>query len=161
MKTKQFYYAGIFVLFFGAMISCSKKTPENLPANNDSIATDEFVNPDTVKVAKNCYQSVTDQDTAFISVEDNLGTVIGHMEFKNQKDNSEGDITGLSNGDTLKVTFLYESEGKSGSRDIWFLKKDKELIEAVGKYDASGEKYVDESKITFDGGTVYKETICN
>ena len=97
-----------------------------------------------------------DEDTIYLKVEDNLGTVIGKMKATG-KNAVSGDLTGLTAGDTLKVT-LMPSTG--GQKEIWFLKKNGDLQEATAKYEASGEYYTDDANVKFGDGRIYKNADC-
>jgi len=157
---KKILFAAGFTAF---VLSCGKKNNQDAVLQpdfdstavaNDSLAVQE-------PITTNCFTAVSGKDSLFLSYEDNLGTITGKMNYKNfEKDSSKGDISGLINGDTLKVTYTFEAEGTTSSREIWFLKKNKELIEGIGKYDESGENYSDGKSVKFEGGNTLKPTDC-
>lgn len=133
------------------VISCDKKEPEQKATSSKKENTDVVITPDSLKTSTSCYSGAIGQDSTFISFDDNLGTVVGKLYFKNhEKDSSFGDIVGSSVGDTLKVDYEFYSEGQLSTREIWFLKKDGKLLEAVGPLHSSGEKYSDYKKIKFE-----------
>lgn len=145
-----------------AFLSCEKKQTETVSNNTNTPVEDNYTVEDESIGAKKCYIQGTGNDTLYVSLDDNLGTVSGRMYYKNhQKDSSFGDVVGSSNGDTIKVDYTFQSEGTTSSREIWFLKKDGKLLEGIGNLDASGTRYADYKKIKFDGGHVLDEAECN
>lgn len=145
-----------------AFLSCEKKQTETVSNNTNTPVEDNYTVEDESIGAKKCYIQGTGNDTLYVSLDDNLGTVSGRMYYKNhQKDSSFGDVVGSSNGDTIKVDYTFQSEGATSTREIWFLKKDGKLLEGIGNLDASGTRYADYKKIKFDGGHVLDEAECN
>ncbi len=155
IKTLKNVAATGFILGL-VMISCEKKVTEDVAPKIDSVAIEEPVDYDTAKISKSCYLATTDTDTIFISLENNLGTLVGTM--KTQK--NSGDIFGAYSGDTLKVNYASTSGETKADREIWFLKKDNQLLEAVGDYDASGSAYNNYKKLKFEGGKQFIEGNC-
>lgn len=150
----------IFTILIG-IISCTKKETSNIKINSDSMQIVETTNYDTMNIKQNCYLAISDKDSVFLSVQDNLGTLVGTMSYKNfEKDSSSGDVMGTSNGDTLKLNYLFTSEGQKSEREIWFLKKDNNLLEGIGDYDASGTKYANPKKIKFGDGHTFESQPC-
>lgn len=136
-----------------AIISCENKKTETVTApKQDSLAASTEISSDIVPIDTHCFLGTIEKDSVLLSYEDNLGTITGKLKYKNhEKDSSKGDISGLMSGDTLKVSYTFASEGATSDREIWFLKKGKTIIEAVGKYDDSGLKYANTKNITFTG----------
>ncbi len=147
---------------FALLSSCNKKNDKEAAVKPDFDSTAvESQNESLQPLATNCFIAVSSKDSLFLSYEDNLGTVTGKLSYKNhEKDSSKGDLSGLINGDTLKVTYTFESEGSTSSREIWFLKKGSELLEGIGKYDASGEYYADPKSVKFDDKNTLKSADC-
>ena len=147
------------------LLSCDKK-----PANGsetvtyqDSVTvipeTNDPVEPSTVQ---NCYIGTDGKDSVFVSLEDNLGTIIGKMRFKNSENNSSsGTVVGSKNGDTLKLIYTYEAEGSTSDREIFFLKQDGKLAEAIGEYKTEGNKtvYLKTSGLQYTGN-IYNAADC-
>ncbi len=150
-------------LFISAFIvavtlSCEKKSTEISPTDpsmSDSlIIVPESNDPIEPSTLQTCYLQATGKDSVFVSLEDNLGTITGKMRYKNfEKDSSFGDVVGNQNGDTLRLVYTFQSEGKTSDREIYFLKKDGKLLEAAGEYTSDGSKssYADHSKLKYDG----------
>ncbi|MDH6253871.1 hypothetical protein M2347_003598 [Chryseobacterium sp. H1D6B] len=134
------------------MMNCNKKTEIIVPkAPTDSIAVTEPV-VDTLGPKSFCYLGVVGKDSVFASIDDNLGTIAGKLFYKNsEKDSSKGDVSGFKSGDTLKLTYEFQSEGSKSKRDIFFIQKGGTLIEGIGaqKEDSGQMKYADEKKISY------------
>lgn len=69
---------------------------------------------------------------------------------------------GSQNGDTLKLMYTFESEGSTSEREIYFLKKDGNLLEATGEYKVDGIKsmYANPNALKYDVH-VLKQADCN
>lgn len=143
-----------------AALSCEKKSTETTDLETtakDSVVVAETNEPVESSTLQSCYVGVTGKDSVFISLEDNLGTYIGKMHYKNfEKDSSIGDISGTQNGDTLKLSYNFESEGMQSEREIYFLKKDGNLIEGIGDHKVEGDKdqYANPAKLKYEGHTL-------
>ncbi|KQS92475.1 hypothetical protein [Chryseobacterium sp. Leaf394] len=133
-------------------LSCKKKeTSKQDPVKTDSAETVQQP-VDTLGTKTFCYMKVTGKDTVVASIDDNLGTLIGKLAYKNhEKDSSKGDVTGFRSGDTLKLTYEFASEGTTSKRDIFFLQKDNSLFEGLGDQKDNGGQmvYANEKKISY------------
>ncbi|UPQ76534.1 hypothetical protein [Chryseobacterium nepalense] len=159
---KKVILLGAFSVF---LVNCSKKAeaPVAETAQPDTAATAEKT-IDTLTAKSFCYMGVTGKDTVFVSIDDNLGTITGKMAFKNsEKDSNKGELSGFKSGDTLKLTYEFASEGKTGNKnDIYFLQTKDGLSEGIGDRDPqTGTKYVNENKIKYAGGRTLKPADCN
>lgn len=148
-----------------SVVSCSKQNEKlviDSSKDSTSIISDEKNYTDsTLVTTSQCYIAGQSGDTVFVSIDDNLGTVSGRMFYKyRMKDRTIGDLVGTSSGDTIKTDYMFESEGRTSTREIWFLKQDGKLLEATGKYDASGEKYADTKNLKFGDSFIYKTADC-
>ena len=145
------------------LINCNKKTETPPPAaKTDTAAVVEPV-VDTLGPKSFCYMAVTGKDSVFASIDDNLGTITGKIAYKNnEKDSSKGDVTGFKSGDTLKLTYEFQSEGTKSKRDIFFIQKDNTLTEGIGdhKEEDGQSKYADEKKISYKDGQKLEPADC-
>jgi len=152
-------------LFSVLLMNCNKKKETVKPvATTDSVETSEETVVDTLGAKTSCYLGVTGKDSVFVSLDDNLGTISGKMVYKNhEKDSSKGDISGYKSGDTLKLTYEFDSEGTSSKRDIYFVQRGKVLIEGIGDHtNESGTlRYADEKKISYKGGQKLETADCS
>ncbi|MDQ0781867.1 hypothetical protein [Chryseobacterium sp. W4I1] len=146
------------------LINCNKKTENPVPKVETDTATVAETVIDTLKPKSFCYMAVTGKDSVFASIDDNLGTITGKIAYKNsEKDSSKGDVTGFKSGDTLKLTYEFQSEGTKSKRDIFFLQKDNTLTEGIGdhKEEDGQSKYADEKKISYKDGQKLETADCN
>ncbi|MCS3528896.1 hypothetical protein [Chryseobacterium sp. JUb7] len=158
---KRLILLGSLSLF---VMSCNKKTeaPKKETPDVDTLAATEPV-VDTLGPKSFCYMGVIGKDTVFVSIDDNLGTISGKMATKNsEKDSNKGDLSGFKSGDTLKLTYEFAAEGKTGNKnDIYFLQTKDGLSEGIGERDQeTGTKYANDSKVKYDGGRVLKTADC-
>ncbi|SMP27715.1 hypothetical protein [Chryseobacterium profundimaris] len=159
---KKTIVLGAFSVF---LLNCNKKAEASVAetAQLDTAATTEQ-SIDTLGAKSFCYMGVTGKDTVFVSIDDNLGTITGKMATKNsEKDSNKGELTGFKSGDTLKLTYEFASEGKTGNKnDMYFLQTKDGLSEGIGDRDPeTGTKYVNENKIKYTGGRILKPADCN
>ena len=145
--------------------SCDKKSTETIATSEplDSLSvlpeTNEPIESSTLQT---CYLQATGKDSVFVTLEDNLGTIIGKMRYKNfEKDSSSGDIVGSQNGDTLKLNYTFEAEGKISEREIYFLRKGENIVEGIGEHTTVGaqSKYTNPSALKYEGNTL-KQVDC-
>ncbi|MGG5207701.1 hypothetical protein ACQWU4_02050 [Chryseobacterium sp. MIQD13] len=145
------------------LINCNKKTETPvIKTEKDTTAVIEPV-VDTLGPKSFCYMGITGKDSVFASIDDNLGTITGKLAYKNsEKDSSTGDITGFKSGDTLKLTYEFQSEGTKSKRDIFFIQKDNILTEGIGEHkEEDGQsKYADEKKISYKDGQKLEPADC-
>ncbi len=151
MKFNLSLCAALFLFY-----SCQKKQEINsdLAAKDSLLVVPDSHEPVESSTVAACYLGVTGKDSVFVSLDDNLGTIIGKMKYKNfEKDSSFGDLMGSKNGDTLKLTYNFQSEGKQSEREIFFLQKDGKLFEGIGDYATEGntDSYSNPKKVKFDG----------
>lgn len=144
-----------FVLSSAAILfSCEKKETVSNAASStqDSLKINES-DIQIEAIPHTCYSEAIGKDSVFVMLDDNLGTITGKMYYKNfEKDSSYGDLNGISDGDTLKVDYVFQSEGSTSTREIWFLMKDGKLLEGIAEYDETGEKYKNTLDIKYQGG---------
>jgi hypothetical protein len=146
------------------LINCNKKTETPAPKVETDTATVAETVIDTLKPKSFCYMAVTGKDSVFASIDDNLGTITGKITYKNsEKDSSKGDVTGFKSGDTLKLTYEFQSEGTKSKRDIFFIQKNNTLTEGIGdhKEEDGQSKYADEKKISYKDGQKLEPADCN
>ena len=147
-------------LIFAFVLSCEKKTENNITeVKKDSMAVNE--SDFTVEeIPHFCYVGAVGKDSVFVHIDDNLGTITGKIHYKNyEKDSSSGEIMGYKNGDTLKVDYVFNSEGMESTREIWFLQSKDELLEGIGTMDGEGN-YTNPSQVKFEGGHLMKSVDC-
>ena len=154
---KNFFLSALIIL---TAASCEKKTTETVDMQTttpDSITVPESNEPLESSTLQTCYMEVTGKDTLFVSLDDNLGTITGKMRYKNfEKDSSFGDVMGTQNGDTIKLNYTFEAEGTTSDREIYFLRKDGNLIEGIGEHKTEGNRdfYANPAQLKYEGHTL-------
>lgn len=142
------------------LLSCNKNH-QNTEKKEDIkgvFQDEESLADSTLSASKNCYIRSIGNDTVYAKIENNLGTITGQLYYKNhQKDSSFGDIIGFLDGDTIKVEYTFQSERETSVRPIWFLIKDKKIIEGIGKYENLDLK----NTINFDDENIFENADCS
>lgn len=116
-------------------------------------------------VLHECYQGVLGKDTITMNLELRGNEVTSgqlHYNFF-EKDDSQGELTGLIVGDTLKAAYTFMSEGAATVREVAFIKKGKNYIEGYGEVidDNQGNvSFKDTKKLKFDSKIVLAKTYC-
>ncbi|MCJ8153434.1 hypothetical protein MKJ01_06610 [Chryseobacterium sp. SSA4.19] len=150
--------------FVVLLLNCNKKAEAPVPETvSADTATAKEADMDTMNAKSSCYMGVTGKDSVFASIDDNLGTITGKLRYKNnEKDSSKGDITGFKSGDTLKLTYEFQSEGSKSKRDIYFIQKGNTLTEGIGEQkEENGQmKYANDNKISYKDGQKLQTADC-
>jgi len=157
------YIIAAFTIF--SLVGCEKKITETADTKTtppDSVVIPENAEPLESSTQQTCFMEAVGKDSVFVSLDDNLGTITGKMRYKNfEKDSSSGDLMGTQNGDTLKLNYTFTSEGSTSEREIYFLKKDGNLIEGIGDHKTENRKdlYANPSKLKYEGHSL-KQADC-
>lgn len=105
------------------LFGCNQKS--EIEKGESPIATEATRNVDaqTEDSGLQCYEFVQEKDTISLQFSQANNRAEGHLKFKNyQKDSSYGAVSGRVSGDTLKLVYVFESEGMQSKRQIFFLK---------------------------------------
>ena len=147
----------ILLLLAGLAISANMKSKtsvvvdENLPITNNEVENVE-----------GCYVATLAKDVYTLNVQDQSGNnVSGRLVFKNfEKDSSTGDFVGTyTPGDGILFgRYKFQSEGMTSDMEVIFKKQGNDFVRGYGDVDASGEKFVDITKVTDDTKVVFKQT---
>ncbi|WP_304342758.1 hypothetical protein [Chryseobacterium koreense] len=142
--------------------SCEKKSTETkmTATPSDTVTVPETNEPVEPSTLQTCFMANTEKDSIFLTLDDNLGTFTGKLRYKNfEKDSSFGDIVGNQNGDTLKLNYTFQSEGMTSEREIFYLRKDGNLIEGIGDHKTEGKRevYANYRKIKYEGHILKQE----
>ena len=77
------------------------------------------------------------------------------------KDSNKGTFVGKLNGDKVVVTYTFNSEGKSSSREVAYQIKDNQLIEGYGDLEDNGTKFIDVNTIQCTSTTPLLKVDCS
>lgn len=107
-----------------------------------------------------CYVRVIQRDTLAASLQQSGSRVTGKLSFDNfEKDGSAGLVSGTIDGDKVKLTYHFQSEGTESEMEVYFKIAGSDLIHGVG--DMSGEgKYVNEAGISYPETNRLKKVSC-
>ncbi|WP_185146643.1 hypothetical protein [Chryseobacterium sp.] len=160
---KNYFVAAALLM---TALACEKKSTEKINTATtppDSVVVPETNEPLESSTRQSCYIGAVGKDSVFMSIDDNLGTITGKLRYKNfEKDSSFGDVAGSQNGDTLKLFYTFQSEGMTSNREIYFLRKDGNLLEGIGEQKTEGNDavYINPSKLKFENGHTMRPTEC-
>ncbi len=136
----------------------SEKTNQN-EANKVSVETNIVEVSDTF-----CYSYIKNRDTAKLTFIITNGIITGELSYNlYEKDSNKGIIEGEMHGDTLKVDFTFNSEGKESVRQVAFLKKDNKLMEGFGEVEEKNGKtlFKATSNLNFTDGMIFSKIDCS
>jgi hypothetical protein len=142
------------------IISCNN----NSKTENDNVENDTIKNYDTGTSGKqeslsSCYESINGKDTVYLNVFDSSKIITGALNYHfNEKDNNNGTIRGIMNGDTLIADYIFMSEGKASMRQVAFLKRANGFIEGYGDVKEQDGKMVftNVHELEFTGSVLHK-----
>lgn len=151
---KNFLWIPALVLLAG----CKKET-------NSQSGTAEVPIPTAVTqtVQTQCYLSVLQKDSITLKVVRTGNKVAGDLRFKNfEKDSSTGPVEGRVAGDTLKLTYTFQSEGSKSVREIYFLQQGEALLMGTGDMEDQGGKMVftKPQSVQYTAGITLQKTDC-
>ena len=112
---------------------------------------------------KHCYQYVSQKDSAFLSLDRKNNQVSGHLSYSLfEKDKNNGTVAGIVKGDTIIADYTFQSEGMTSTREVVWLKKNGQLLEATGDIEeVNGKtKFKNLSRLSFGKSMIFKETTC-
>lgn len=95
-----------------------------------------------------CFSYIGERDTIFMSIHiKNDSIVEGELTYSlYEKDKNKGTLRGILKGDSLFADYEFSSKGKTSTREIFFLKTEKEVIEGYATVKKSGNKSVFSNK---------------
>lgn len=144
---------GILALLWNCQKIEEKKINDN-KSNKIEINQSDFK---VDEIPEGCYFSINQKDTTFVTIDDNLGTITGKIEFPND---SIGELMGFAAEDTLKLEVQYKiNEDSVINQDLWFLKQYGNLYEADAKRYPDG-RYKHQDLVQFEEGIIYKPIDC-
>lgn len=148
----------VFVMF-----SCNKKTEETTGTTTKVVEEPRKIIEDTLASRKECYEFIQKKDTISLSYAINGATVNGDLSFDNhEKDSSHGKVEGRFAGDTLKLSYAFESEGSTSIRDVYFIKSGNSLLMGFGDMEekAGQQVFKNPKGVKYDKTVVLVKTEC-
>lgn len=153
----------LFVIAIGTVVltSCGKKEEDKKVVTEQEIETPEIVVQD-----RECFLWTSKgKDTIKMSITTaNGGNVVGDLEYNfYEKDGNKGKVSGMAKGDTLILSYDFESEGMKSMRESVFLRKGDMLIEGYGEVvtEGSNQKFKDKKALKFDEKGALKKVECD
>jgi len=151
----------IFIAVFGiiAFASCGKKEETKV------VTEQEMEQPEITIQDRECFLWTSKgKDTIKMSLTTaNGGNISGDLEYNFfEKDGNKGKFSGLIKGDTIYVTYDFQSEGTNSTRESAFLKKGNTLVEGFGEVETKGssQTFKDKKALKFDGSVTLNKVDC-
>lgn len=117
---------------------------------NDSLSTSIPTDSITTNKSIQCYTASLKNDSAFLSLKNIDGKIEGKLWYKfAEKDNSKGLLSGIMDNDTLKLNYIFNSEGSTSERPL------KMLLKEDGVYEIYGNELANSKT-----GFIYKSSDC-
>ena len=110
-----------------------------------------------------CYTYSTDNDSIILRLTRKGTAVEGELTYiLYEKDINRGTIIGIMDGDTLFADYTFKSEGTTSVREVAFVKRGDELVEAFGEVEEQNGKFVfsDPSLLSLNENVVLNESEC-
>ena len=129
------------------------------------VTEQEMEQPEITIQDKECFLWTSKgKDTIKMSmITANGGNVSGDLEYNFfEKDGNTGKFSGVAKGDTLYVTYDFESEGMKSTRESAFLRQGNNLIEGFGEVETNGnaQTFKDKKTLKFDAGITLNKVEC-
>ncbi len=150
MKTSQIIVTVVLIAIIGTFIAFwAKQKPVEVP---NPPATSQ------VESIKGCYVATLAKDVYTLKVLSQTGeNFIGTLEFKNfQKDSSSGTYVGTYKDGILLGDYAFRSEGMDSVMQVIFKKIGNDFVRGYGDLTATGDRFTDISKVTFDNAQTFK-----
>lgn len=110
-----------------------------------------------------CYTYTTDSDSIMLRLTRTGNAVEGELTYiLYEKDINRGIISGVMDGDTLFADYTFKSEGTTSVREVAFVKRGDELVEAFGEVEEQNGKFVfsDPSMLSLNESVVLRASEC-
>lgn len=110
-----------------------------------------------------CYTYTTDNDSIMLQLTRRGNAVEGALTYVlREKDMNTGTIKGVMEGDTLFADYTFSSEGITSVREVAFVKRGDDLVEAFGEVEEQDGKFVftDPSLLSLNENVVLQASPC-
>ena len=150
--------------------SCNSNT------NAETKNTDSAVNKNTVEVNETkhpqkaatsfagCYIKIIKRDTMLLRLRQSGDSISGKMNFDNfEKDSSSGDVSGVVDGDIIKLWYSFQSEGTHSIAELFFKKENESLVRGIGDISSKADTsyFTDPSAITYPADQSFNKIDCS
>lgn len=132
---------------------------------NGSRSTDTSDTTQTAPATKTdvsgCYLRALQRDTFALHLRHNGHAVTGRLSFDNfEKDGSTGTVVGSVDGDVVKLTYTFQSEGTESVTDVYFKTTEEGLVQGIGDMTGNGH-FANESGIAYPPENLLRKIDCS
>ena len=150
--------------------SCNSNT------NSETRKTDSVVNENTVEKDETkppqkaetsfagCYIKILKRDTMLLHLKQSGDSVFGKMNFDNyEKDSSSGEVSGVVDGDIIKLWYSFQSEGMHSIAELFFKKENEYLLRGIGDISNKSDTsyFTDHSAIIYPADQSFNKVDCS
>lgn len=111
-----------------------------------------------------CYMRVRGRDTLAADLQQTGNTITGKLTYDNyQKDGSTGSVIGVVEGDIVKLTYSFQSEGMNSVMDVYYKVSGSDLVPATGTMDMRGDTtyFTDPASLQYNNEDRLLKVGCN
>ncbi|MGA8853095.1 MAG: hypothetical protein WB492_02850 [Christiangramia sp.] len=129
-----------FLVILTLLLSCKNEK------DKEPLLTPETEEKEAVEISEKveCFSYSGEKDTIFMSIHIKDDSIVeGDLVYSlDEKDRNKGSIRGTIHGDSLFADYEFDSEGRSSTREVFFLRTDNGLIEGFAPVKDSQNKTV-------------------
>jgi hypothetical protein len=107
---------------------------------------------------------VLKRDTMVLHLASNTGdNISGRLSFDNyEKDGSSGTVKGKREGDVLKLTYSFQSEGTNNVMEVYFKEENDGMVRGIGEMQTKGDTayFVHPDKVSYLPNGMMRKTDC-
>lgn len=148
----------------------------NSNSNSETRKTDSVVNENTVEKDETkppqkaetsftgCYIKILKRDTMLLHLKQSGDSVFGKMNFDNyEKDSSSGEVSGVVDGDIIKLWYSFQSEGMHSIAELFFKKENESLLRGIGDISNKSDTsyFTDHSAIIYPADQSFNKVDCS
>lgn len=161
-------YTSSFLLLAALAIACSHDTRPATVAKTEEVVVENTTSANAAAarggnpLESACYQAIRGTDTLSLRIiSATSDAVLGELNrYHRQKSDRTGGIMGVLSGDTLFANYSYMEKGKRSVREVAFLYRNGNWVEAEGPLEqqVGVARFADRAKLRFE--TVYAKVAC-
>ncbi len=146
-----------FIIILAVTFFSCNNNPKSTTESKEQTKENTHKLPITDK--NECYWQTNNRDTLVATLKQEGSNVSGKLIFDNyEKDGSTGTVTGIAEGDILKLWYTFQSEGLQSVMQVWFKQDGDKIIRGIGPTTEKGDSsyFTNPSEIEFTGSTLQK-----
>ncbi len=159
----KYVLPAFLALILSASCNNSEENKSSTENNIENSSGDTSGTSDTRLVDfSGCYISIMGRDTFATHLSQAGEEVTGRLSFDNfEKDASSGTVNGRVDGNIIKLSYVFQSEGMQSVMDVFFKAAGDSLLRGVGEMNTRGDTafFVDPNNVRYEG-PAFKKIAC-